>query len=140
MFGWFSDASVFASRWNRARRSGSCANASGRTLIATSTIELRVGRAIDLAHAARPEGGEDLYGPRRAPSGRVNEWHRCIYARQSMRSSRSPVGMSSKRHPRFSARTFLGRSIWGYAASLRQVGRGKVPGGLSPVRHHEEHA
>ena len=39
----------------RARRSGSRANDSGRTLIATSRFELRVARAIDLAHAAGAE-------------------------------------------------------------------------------------
>ncbi len=32
---WFSEASVFASRSKRAKRSGSAANASGRILIAT---------------------------------------------------------------------------------------------------------
>ena len=36
MFGWFSDASVWASRVNRANRSGSFANESGRILSATS--------------------------------------------------------------------------------------------------------
>src|SRR5436190_19304832 len=36
MFGWLSAARVFASRSNRARRSGSSAKASGRILIATS--------------------------------------------------------------------------------------------------------
>ena len=40
MFGWFSEASVFASRVNRASRSGSCANDSGRILIATSRSSL----------------------------------------------------------------------------------------------------
>ena len=34
--GGFSAASVFASRWKRATRSGSATNSSGRTLIATS--------------------------------------------------------------------------------------------------------
>ena len=47
-----------ASRWNRASRSGSLANASGRILIATSRFELRVARAIDLAHAADADRGE----------------------------------------------------------------------------------
>src|SRR5438128_2436656 len=36
MFGWFSAARVLASRWNRAIRSASATNRSGRTLIATS--------------------------------------------------------------------------------------------------------
>ena len=51
MFGWFSEARVWASRVNRARRSGSFAKESGRTLSATSRFELRVARAIDLSHA-----------------------------------------------------------------------------------------
>ncbi len=36
MFGWLREARTCASRWNRASRSTSCANASGRILIATS--------------------------------------------------------------------------------------------------------
>ena len=43
-------------------RSASLANRSGRTLIATSRFEFRVARAIDLAHAAGPEGREDFVG------------------------------------------------------------------------------
>ena len=63
MFGWLSAARTCASRWNRASRSGSSATASGRTLIATSRSSLRVARAVDLAHAARAKGREDLVGP-----------------------------------------------------------------------------
>ena len=55
MLGWFNAASVLASRWNLATRSGSDTNAAGRTLIATSTIELGVARAIDLTHSAATE-------------------------------------------------------------------------------------
>ena len=40
MFGWFSEASTWASRWNRARRSASIATDAGRTLIATSRFSL----------------------------------------------------------------------------------------------------
>ena len=40
MFGWFNDASSFASRSNRASRSSSLANSSGRVLIATSRPSL----------------------------------------------------------------------------------------------------
>ncbi len=43
-FGWSSDASSSASRWNRARRSGSAAKASGRIFRATSRFR-RVSRA-----------------------------------------------------------------------------------------------
>ena len=48
------------------------AKVAGRTLIATSRFELRVARAIDLAHAARAEGGEDLV---RAEASRRRERH-----------------------------------------------------------------
>ena len=60
MLRWFSDASTSASRWKRARRSGSAANDRGSTLIATCALQLGVGRAIDLAHAARADAGGDL--------------------------------------------------------------------------------
>ena len=60
MFGWFSEASVFASRVNRASRSGSSANAVGQHLDRDLAIELRVARAVHLAHAALAELGEDL--------------------------------------------------------------------------------
>ena len=60
MFGWFSEARTFASRWNRATRSASAANAPGRILMATSRSS-RVSRArLHFAHAAGPEGGENL--------------------------------------------------------------------------------
>ena len=44
----------------RARRGGG--KASGSTLIATSRPRPGVPRAVDLAHAARADGGEDLVG------------------------------------------------------------------------------
>ena len=59
MLGWLSEASTCASRVKRAMRSGSAAKSSGRTLIATSRPSLRVGGAIDLAHAAFTELGGD---------------------------------------------------------------------------------
>ena len=34
-------------------------------------IQLRVARPIHLAHAPGPEGGKDLYGPRRTPGLRA---------------------------------------------------------------------
>ena len=40
VLGWFSAASTWASRVKRARRPGSAANESGRTLIATSRFSL----------------------------------------------------------------------------------------------------
>ena len=60
MFGWFSEARTCASRWNRARRSASAANDLGQDLDGDVAIEPRVAGAIDLAHAACPQGGEDL--------------------------------------------------------------------------------
>ena len=58
MFGWLSEASSFASRSKRASRSGSAAKAGGQHLERDVAAELRVGRAVDLAHAARAERGE----------------------------------------------------------------------------------
>src|SRR6266850_5157794 len=69
MWGWFRDASVFASRSNRASRSASCANASGNTLIATCRPSVVSQRAIDLAHAAGAEGGQDFVGAETAAGG-----------------------------------------------------------------------
>ena len=62
MCGWLSDASTCASRLNRASRSGSCANAAGRTFSATSRSKPRVAGAIDLAHPAGAEWHEDFVG------------------------------------------------------------------------------
>ena len=52
MFGWFSDASVCASRVNRASRSGLFANEVGQDFERDIAIQLRIARAIDLSHAA----------------------------------------------------------------------------------------
>ena len=60
MFGWFSEASICASRWNRARRSGSLANDVGQDLDRDVAIQLRVARAIDLAHAAGADRHDDF--------------------------------------------------------------------------------
>ena len=59
MFGWLSEASSFASRSKRARRSASRAKPSGRTLIATSRPSVVSRGPIDLAHPAGAEGGGD---------------------------------------------------------------------------------
>ena len=63
MFGWLSDARSCASRSKRASRSGSRGERSRQNLDRDVALELRVARAIDLAHAAGAEGGEDLVGP-----------------------------------------------------------------------------
>ena len=52
MFGWLSDARTCASRWKRASRSGSLANDVGQDFDRDVAVQLRVARAIDLAHAA----------------------------------------------------------------------------------------
>ena len=59
----------------RASRSGSAANASGRTLIATSRFSLRVARAIHLAHAARADQRDDFVS---ADTGAGSHSHRSI--------------------------------------------------------------
>ena len=60
MFGWFSEASVLASRWNRATRSGSDDEHLRQNLDRDVAIEVRVARPIHFAHAAGSEGGDDF--------------------------------------------------------------------------------
>ena len=57
MLGWFSEARTSASRWNRARRSGSVANGLGQDLQRDLAVKLRVGGPIDLAHPALADEG-----------------------------------------------------------------------------------
>jgi hypothetical protein len=59
MCGWSSEASVFGSRVKRARRSASCANASGRILIGVA-IQLRIAGAVHLADAAFADRRSDF--------------------------------------------------------------------------------
>ena len=88
MFGWLSAASVCASRLNRARRSAIGANELRQDLDRDVAIELRVARAIDLAHAARTEGERISYGPRRVPAGSVSRKSAAIIG---MRQSRGDL-------------------------------------------------
>ena len=60
MCGWFSEASSWASRWKRARRSGSAAKSSRQDLQRDVAIQPRVARAVDLAHAAGAERRQNL--------------------------------------------------------------------------------
>ena len=60
MLGWFSEARILASRWNRASRSASCANASGRILIATSRSSFVSRARIHLPHAAYADAGDNF--------------------------------------------------------------------------------
>ena len=63
MFGWFSDARTSASRWKRASRSWSAATDGGQDLDGDLALQLRVGRAIDLAHTSGANGGDHFIGP-----------------------------------------------------------------------------
>ena len=58
--GWLSAANVFASRSKRARRSGIRGHRSRQHLDGDLTLEVRVGRAIDLSHSAHANLGNDL--------------------------------------------------------------------------------
>ena len=62
MFGWLSVASSCASRVNRARRSGSSAEELRQHLQGDVAIQLRVARAVHLAHGARSKRGDDFVG------------------------------------------------------------------------------
>src|SRR5438270_8580354 len=74
MFGWFNEASVWASRVNRASRSGSLAKRSGSTLIATSRLSF-VSRARHTSPIPpAPIGATISYGPRRVPAVTVTEY------------------------------------------------------------------
>ena len=75
MFGWFSDASVLASRSKRASRSGSLRERVGQHLDRDVPTQLRVARAIDLAHAARADLGGNFIGAEAGARGK------CHYAR-----------------------------------------------------------
>ena len=60
MFGWFSEASSLRFALETARGGRDRARTLGQDLDRDVAIELRVARAIHLAHAAGAEGGEDL--------------------------------------------------------------------------------
>src|SRR5215471_18690160 len=71
MFGWFRAASVCASRVNRARRSGSAANSSGRTLSATSRFSFVSRARYTSPMPPAPIGARISYGPRLVPEVRA---------------------------------------------------------------------
>src|SRR5438477_6636479 len=73
MFGWFSDASVWASRVNRTSRSASLAKRSGSTLIATSRLSLVSRARYTSPMPPAPIGATISYGPRRVPAARGME-------------------------------------------------------------------
>jgi hypothetical protein len=59
MCGWFSEARVCASRWKRARRSGSLAN-EWQDLQRDVAIQRRIAGPIHFAHAAFADLGSDF--------------------------------------------------------------------------------
>src|SRR5438132_757306 len=66
--GWLNEARTFASRWNRATRSWSAVNPSGRILTATSRSS-RVSRArYTSPMPPAPMSERTSYGPRREPA------------------------------------------------------------------------
>ena len=80
MFGWFSEARVWASRVNRASRSASLANESGRTLSATSRLQLRIAGPIHLPHAPFTNVGDDFVDTE-ARAGGESQSFRGLYGR-----------------------------------------------------------
>ena len=78
MFGWFSEARTSASRWNRARRSAVGRHSVGEDLDGDLSLEVRVGGAIDLAHAALADLRGNFVGAE--PSARGQRHCRGFYA------------------------------------------------------------
>src|SRR6476619_1280465 len=68
MFGWLSKARTWASRWKRARRSGSLANESGSTFSATSRLSFVSRARYTSPIPPAPSAPRISYGPRRAPA------------------------------------------------------------------------
>ena len=88
MFGWLSEASTCASRLKRASRSGSQREELGQDLQRDVAIELRVARAIDLAHAACAEGRDDLVGAEARAGGQRHQ-SRLIVATKALTARRN---------------------------------------------------
>src|SRR5688572_19268194 len=76
MFEWFSAASVCASRVKRATRRGSFANASGRTLSATSRLSFVSCARYTSPMPPAPSTPTTSYTPRRVPGVRGKVGHR----------------------------------------------------------------
>ena len=74
IFGWFSEARVFASRWKRASRSASCANASRQNLHRDVTIQLRVASPEDLAHSAFADAGDNFVDTETGTGSKGQRW------------------------------------------------------------------
>ncbi len=91
-FGWWSAASMRASRSKRASRFGSFVKARGRILIATSRPELRVAGPVHLAHPARADERPQLV-PAEGPAGhgRRTQVGRHLRRRDERRPGEEPV-------------------------------------------------
>src|SRR6266550_2482727 len=100
MWGWFSAASVFASRSNRARRSASCANASGNTLIATWRPRLVSMARYTSPMPPAPMADRISYGPRRVPG--PNDISGCDGSRLDCNGSAECVWLPTRTDDRLS--------------------------------------
>ena len=69
MFGWFKLASTWASRWNRASRSGSL----GQDLQRHLPVQLGIGGLIDLPHAPLADEGDDVVVAESGADGQGHE-------------------------------------------------------------------
>ena len=93
---------VFASRSKRWRTSGEEERCGGRTLIATSRLEARVLRAVDLPHPSGADGGEHLVGAEAGPGGE-RHWVGGILVRGGERERNSPLTLPAARFARGAA-------------------------------------
>ena len=142
MFGWFSEASVFASRSNLASRSASWANASGNTLIATWRPRL-----VSVARSTSPSAADEIDQLKDAEAGAGNEgqrvgdysdtgvWERLVlqhgpvFSNPNLRSPGAALGMPL----RFAAylKRRLRQRIWCARRDLNPRPSGSKPAALS---------
>ena len=86
IFGWFSEASTSASRWNLASRSASVATELGQDLEGDLPLQLGIAGAIHLTHAAHAEQRGNLVGAEATACGEDQvAW--IILGRRRIRSS-----------------------------------------------------
>src|SRR5262245_38471816 len=92
MCGWLSEASTCASRLKRASRSGSLANASGRTLMATSRFRRASRARYTSPIPPAPISAVISYAPRRVPGVRLMGYVRRVdYTEGRVRHDESEV-------------------------------------------------
>src|SRR5882762_210781 len=109
MWGWLSEASTCASRWKRARRSGSSANVSGMTFNATSRPSFVSRARYTSPIPPAPRAERISYAPTRVPAFRSMLSGMCG-SRVSCHDPEISAGLSSfgggsqgqlsRRHPR----------------------------------------